>query len=238
MTNEMFLTKIYSAVRLMEPNDRKIFDTLVAQGNTYIKQHKELMVSAPAMFASTVCDIKDEICQQEAKNNGKAKALAAGKRILKRAASSTTHKRLWYADEYKYHYENMQVLCDGRMFLLLVMEDHLNLDSVPEGIKDEQINYASYLSEPWGDEIQLPELKLLKTEVLIKKKLLSGKSSNKRIVLDLGVLAVDTDFLIDILEILGDKFKAFASGKSKPLRACLVSFNLEIMPHASNENSL
>lgn len=192
MTNEKMLATISEIANCLDADDRKAFDFIITKQDDFSD-----IVSIPAMLATLVKQLREDIVKDEAKKAGRSRQLAAAKRILKTAVQ-TNKESLTYAPIQN----NKQCVCDGYRAVRLV--NHLaGLPELPENIQYVDLNGIVQRSSDMT-EIELPDAAKLSAYIKTYKAEHGKKASKPMFDFGEEYQVVDAEYLLDMLLLIPD----------------------------------
>lgn len=146
-------------------------------------------------LANLIRELETEQRLQSAKSSGKGNPMKIAEKILKRGAK--IKECLGYATII----DDNQYISDSYICICYSKENHLPLEILPEKVTS--INFPQFFLKNDGEEVELPDLKLLKNYIKMQKALKKGYK-NYHIIFDFGVgkYPFDAQLLAEIIEML------------------------------------
>ena len=193
MTNEKMLATISEIANCLDADDRKAFDFIITKQDDFSD-----IVSIPAMLASLVKQLREDIVKDEAKKAGRSRQLSAAKRILK-SAIKTNRASLTYAPIQN----NKQCLCDGYRAVRLT-NPISGLSELPENI-EYAVDLDSIVKRS-GDmnEIELPDAAKLSAYIKTYRAEHGKKASKPMFDFGEEYQVVNAEYLLDMLLLIPD----------------------------------
>ena len=190
MTNEKMLAKISEIANCLDADDRKAFDFIITKQDDFSD-----IVSIPAMLASLVKQLREDIVKDEAKKAGRSRQLAAAKRILK-SAIKTNKASLTYAPIQN----GKQCICDGYRAVRLT-NPIVGLPKLPESMQYIDINNIVKKDKEMT-EIELPDAAKLSAYIKTYKAEYGKKASKPMFDFGEEYQIVDAEYLLDMMNLL------------------------------------
>lgn len=216
MTTEKFYNRICEIAECLNSDDKNTYNKMINCGLNEVQRVLKYNPTLPAQLAELSLTLRNEIFKDEMKKAGKNNALSAAKRILKYAKKALPN---WPASWYANTTEDGQVITSNAYGVVLQSPDMLAMEKMPEDtdIKKNPINLKQVMNGTVSngvEEITLPKLAELKAIIKIVK-----PTTKKRALysIDEGSnLGYNVNFLIDIMEILGDEVTCYKTiGKNR-----------------------
>lgn len=192
MTNEKMLATISEIANCLDADDRKAFDFIITKQDDFSE-----VISIPAMLASLVKQLREDIVKDEAKKSGRSQQLSAAKRILK-ASVQANKEALTYAPIQN----NKQCVCDGCRAVRLA-SPLAGLPELPENIQYVDLNGIVQRSSDMT-EIELPDAAKLSAYIKTYKAEHGKKASKPMFDFGEEYQVVDAEYLLDMLFLIPD----------------------------------